>query len=254
MPLDDNSSYLSTVCFRKSGSVCQDWFKYTITARHGPNWRVPSTVVSRLTFKHGFPFPNAQEVQLHLRKLLFPSPVAFLSQQILKVTHVDLPAQVVSHENGKLSLWGALVFKSHASCQQHIKFFNSSNSSKYGNCFLLDQRLINTSIAVKTFLRLRVIITASSSNPPSSVLTSMPQVLMFEHCLFQSLGISFHGIHQIGAPSSFPVNGLVINAGTGQSRAPSSTRGGIGASLSHSRGSRQCVVKVVKDFCAITLA
>ncbi|KAI3621003.1 hypothetical protein WG66_014583 [Moniliophthora roreri] len=234
MPLDDNSSYLSTVCFRKSGLTCQDWFKYTITARHGPNWRVPSTVVSRLTFKHGFPFPNAQEVQLHLRKLLFPSPVAFLSQQILKVTHVDLPAQVVSHENGKLSLWGALVFKSHASCQQHIKFFNSSNSSKYGNCFLLDQRLINTSIAVKTFLRLRVIITASSSNPPSS--------------------ISFHGIHQIGAPSSFPVNGLVINAGTGQSRAPSSTRGGIGASLSHSRGSRQCVVKVVKDFCAITLA
>ncbi|KAI3618817.1 hypothetical protein WG66_016736 [Moniliophthora roreri] len=144
-----------------------------------------------------------------------------LVQQILKVTHVDLPAQVVSHENGKLSLWGALVFKSHASCQQHIKFFNSSNSSKYGNCFLLDQRLINTSIAVKTFLRLRVIITASSSNPPSS--------------------ISFHGIHQIGAPSSFPVNGLVINAGTGQSRAPSSTRGGIGASLSHSRGSRQAL-------------
>ncbi|KAI3620944.1 hypothetical protein WG66_002362, partial [Moniliophthora roreri] len=50
MPLDDNSSYLSTVCFRKSGLTCQDWFKYTITARHGPNWRVPSTDTTLLLF------------------------------------------------------------------------------------------------------------------------------------------------------------------------------------------------------------
>uniref|UniRef100_A0A0W0FIE4 Uncharacterized protein n=1 Tax=Moniliophthora roreri TaxID=221103 RepID=A0A0W0FIE4_MONRR len=99
--------------------------------------------------------------------------------------------------------------------------------------------------------------TSVSSTPPSLLRPSSGSalsLLQVHQTHPQSLGISFHSICQIGAPSSFPINGLVINAGTGQSRVLSSTQSGIGTSLSHSRGSQQYVVKVVKDFCAITLA